>query len=93
VRIGHHAGDLLLQAVAEKLTGILRKVDTVARFGGDELVLMLPEQKDVQTALRVARKIINAFRNPVILEGHALITTSSIGVSIYPDHGENIDTF
>ena len=89
---GHHIGDLLLQAVAEKITGILRKEDTVARFGGDEFVLVLSEQKDVQTALKVARKIINAFRKAVVLGGHALIITSSIGISIYPDHGENIGT-
>ena len=90
--LGHHTGDLLLRVVAEKLTGILRKEDTVARFGGDEFVLVLPEQKDVQTALKVARKIINAFRKAVVLGGHALIITSSIGISIYPDHGEDIDT-
>ena len=89
---GHHIGDLVLQAVAERLTGILRKEDTVARFGGDEFVLVLPEQKDVQTVLKVARKIINAFRNAAVIEGHALIITSSIGISIYPDHGEDIDT-
>jgi diguanylate cyclase (GGDEF)-like protein/PAS domain S-box-containing protein len=90
--LGHHIGDLLLQVVAEKLTGLLRKEDTVARFGGDEFVLVLPEQKDVQTALEVARKIINTFRNAVVIEGHTLIITGSIGISLYPDHGRNIDT-
>jgi diguanylate cyclase (GGDEF)-like protein len=90
--LGHHIGDLLLQVVAEKITGILRKEDTVARFGGDEFVLVLPDQKDVQTALNVARKIIDAFRDTVVLEGRALIITSSIGISIYPDHGQDIDT-
>ena len=90
--LGHHIGDLLLQVVAEKLTGILRKEDTVARFGGDEFVLVLPDQIDVQTALNVARKVIDAFRGTVVLEGHALIITSSIGISIYPDHGQDIDT-
>ena len=90
--LGHHIGDLLLQVVAEKVTGVLRKEDTVARFGGDEFVLVLSEQKDVQTALRVARKIIDAFRETVVVEGHALIITSSIGISIYPDHGQDIDT-
>ena len=90
--LGHHIGDQLLQVVAEKLTGILRKEDTVARFGGDEFVLVLPEQKDVQTALKVARKIINTFRNAVALEGHKIIINSSIGISIYPDHGEHVDT-
>jgi radical SAM superfamily enzyme YgiQ (UPF0313 family) len=56
-------------------------------IGGDEFVLVLPEQKDVQTALKVARKIINTFRNAVVIEGHTLIITSSIGISLYPDHG------
>ncbi|BBO83183.1 hypothetical protein DSCO28_37490 [Desulfosarcina ovata subsp. sediminis] len=90
--LGHHIGDLLLQVVAEKLTGILRKEDTVARFGGDEFVLMLPDQKDVQTALNVARKILNTFRDTVVLEGHKIIITSSIGISLYPDHGKDVDT-
>jgi diguanylate cyclase (GGDEF)-like protein/PAS domain S-box-containing protein len=90
--LGHHIGDLLLQVVAEKLTGILRKEDTVARFGGDEFVIVLPDQKDVQTALNVARKIINTFRDTVVLEGHKIIITSSIGISLYPDHGEEVDT-
>lgn len=89
---GHHIGDILLQVVAKKLTDILRKEDTVARFGGDEFVLVLPDQKDVQTALKVARKIINTFRNTVALEGHKIIISSSIGISIYPDHGENVET-
>ena len=90
--LGHHIGDKLLQAVAEKLTAILRKADTVARFGGDEFVLLLPEQKDEKTALWVAEKIIEAFRNPVDLDGHSLVITSSIGISLYPDHGADIDT-
>ena len=89
--LGHHIGDKLLQAVAKKLTGILRKGDTVARFGGDEFILVLPEQKDARNAIQAARKIIDAFRNAFVIEGHPLIITSSIGISLYPDHGANID--
>jgi diguanylate cyclase (GGDEF)-like protein/PAS domain S-box-containing protein len=90
--LGHHIGDLLLKLVAEKLTNILRQVDTVARFGGDEFVLVLSEQKDVQTALQIALKIMDAFRDTVVLDGHSLSITASIGISLYPDHGADIDT-
>jgi len=90
--LGHHVGDKLLQAVAEKMTGILRKGDTVGRFGGDEFVFVLSDQKNVQNGLRVAQKIIDVFRNAFVLEGHSLRITSSIGISLYPDHGANIDT-
>jgi diguanylate cyclase (GGDEF)-like protein/PAS domain S-box-containing protein len=90
--LGHHSGDKLLQAVAKKLTEILRKGDTVARFGGDEFVLVLPEQRDEKTALHVAGKIIEAFRKPVNLDGQLLVITGSIGISLYPDHGADIDT-
>jgi diguanylate cyclase (GGDEF)-like protein/PAS domain S-box-containing protein len=90
--LGHHIGDLLLKAVAEKMTSVLRHVDTVARFGGDEFVLVLSEQKDARAALQVARKIMEAFRDTVVLDGHSLTITSSIGISLYPDHGADIDT-
>ena len=90
--LGHHVGDKLLQAVAEKMTEILRKGDTVGRFGGDEFVFVLSDQKNDQNGLRVAKKIIDVFRNPFVLEGHSLRITSSIGISLYPDHGADIDT-
>ena len=90
--LGHHVGDKLLQAVAKKMTEILRKGDTVGRFGGDEFVFVLSDQKNVQNGLRVAKKIIDLFRNAFVLEGHSLRITSSIGISLYPDHGADIDT-
>jgi diguanylate cyclase (GGDEF)-like protein/PAS domain S-box-containing protein len=89
---GHHIGDLLLKSVAEKLTSVLRKEDTVARFGGDEFVLLLPEQIDTYTALQVARKINDIFQNDIALEDLILTITTSIGISLYPDHGTDIDT-
>ncbi|MFQ6759348.1 sensor domain-containing diguanylate cyclase [Desulfovibrionaceae bacterium CB1MN] len=90
--LGHHVGDKLLQAVAKKMTEILRKGDTVGRFGGDEFVFVLSDQKNDQNGLRVAKKIIDVFRNAFVLEGHSLRITSSIGISLYPDHGADIDT-
>jgi diguanylate cyclase (GGDEF)-like protein len=81
-----------LKSVAEKLTSVLRKEDTVARFGGDEFVLLLPEQIDTCTALQVARKINDIFQNDIALEDLILTITTSIGISLYPDHGTDIDT-
>ena len=90
--LGHHIGDLLLKAIAEKLKSLLRKGDTVARFGGDEFVLVFPGQEDAKAALQVAGKIIDAFQEAITLDGHSLTITTSIGISLYPDHGADIDT-
>ncbi|MHB1226770.1 MAG: diguanylate cyclase domain-containing protein [Desulfurivibrionaceae bacterium] len=91
--LGHHVGDKLLQAVAEKMTEILRKGDTVGRFGGDEFVFVLSGQKNDRNGLLVAKKIIDVFRIAFVLEGHSLRITSSIGISLYPDHGANSTPF
>lgn len=89
--LGHSAGDQLLQAVAERLTGLLRKGDTVARLGGDEFMLMLPEVARVEDAAKVAEKILAAIQEPFVLDSHKLQITTSIGITIYPDDGENAD--
>ena len=90
--LGHLAGDLLLNAVAGRLTEILRKADTVARFGGDEFVLVLPEQKNYEGALEVARKIVDAFTDSFPVDGNSLNITTSIGIAFYPDDGGDTDT-
>lgn len=61
-------------------------------FGGDEFVLLLPEQKDEKTVIRVAEKISEAFQNPFDLDGHVLVIICSSGISLYPDHSVDIDT-
>ena len=63
-----------------------------ARFGGDEFVLVFPGQEDAKAALQVAGKIIDAFQEAITLDGHSLTITTSIGISLYPDHGADIDT-
>jgi diguanylate cyclase (GGDEF)-like protein len=89
---GQHIGDLLLQAVAERLAKTLRKADTVARFGGDEFNMVLTELKDSHDGIMVASKIIDSFLLPFPLEGLELFITISIGIVLYPDHGTNINT-
>ena len=85
--LGHDVGDLLLKATAERLKAALRKGDTVARFGGDEFVLILPELKVVEDAIKVAQKIVDSFRKPFLIDTHKLVVTTSIGIAVCPDDG------
>ncbi len=85
--LGHDVGDLLLKAAAERLSATLRKSDTVARYGGDEFALILPDLKEVESVIRVGRKIVDSFREPFLLGTHQLIATTSIGIALYPDDG------
>ncbi|MFO7817370.1 MAG: GGDEF domain-containing protein [Desulfovibrionales bacterium] len=87
--LGHDAGDILLKTAAERLNAAVRKSDTVARFGGDEFVLLLPELKDIEDAIRVAQKIVENFRSPFPTNTHQLIVTASIGIAVCPDDGSD----
>jgi diguanylate cyclase (GGDEF)-like protein/PAS domain S-box-containing protein len=90
--LGHSVGDQLLQVVGERLTSLLRKSDTVARMGGDEFMLLFPEMTRMEDAARIAQKILEAFRKPFVFEGHELYISTSIGIALCPDDGEDIDT-
>jgi diguanylate cyclase (GGDEF)-like protein/PAS domain S-box-containing protein len=90
--LGHSVGDELLRSVGKRLTGLLRKHDTVSRMGGDEFYLLLPEMAQVQDAATIAQKVLKAFQEPFVLDGHELNITTSIGVAVYPDDGEDADT-
>jgi diguanylate cyclase (GGDEF)-like protein len=85
--LGHAAGDLLLKATAERLSAALRKGDTVARIGGDEFALILPELKGVEDAIQVAQKIVDGFRKPFLIDTHQLVVTTSIGIAVCPNDG------
>jgi len=90
--LGHGVGDQLLQAVSERLSSLLRKGDTVARMGGDEFMLLLPEIAGGEGAAEVAQKILEAIRKPYVCDGHDLHVTTSIGIALYPEDGEDGET-
>jgi len=89
---GHHVGDLLLQSVGTRLARTLREGDTVARLGGDEFMILLPEIKKPASSFRVAGKIVSAFIKPFPCEENELFTSASIGIAVYPEDGEDLDT-
>jgi len=91
-RLGHSGGDKLLQVVGDRLNGILRKADTVARMGGDEFLLLLPEITKTEDIDVVAQKILAAFQKPFLLGDHEVNTTTSIGIAIYPSDGKDADS-
>ncbi len=90
--LGHAVGDSVLQAVAERLRGCVREADTVARLGGDEYLIVMTEVGGVQDIALFAQKIIDAFAAPVKLENQELGVTLSIGISVFPDDGEDEQT-
>ena len=88
--LGHHIGDLLLQTVSGRLRSAVREMDTVARMGGDEFVVLLPEV-DAEGAQRVARKIIGQVTNPYGVEVQKISITTSIGIALFPVHGDDVE--
>ena len=90
--MGHRAGDELLKQVARRLVNMVRSVDTVARFGGDEFVLLLGQLRLPADAERVGRKVIEELQAPVNIGELEIHTSVSIGVAFYPDDGTTIET-
>ena len=88
---GHNVGDMLLQAVAQRLLGLLRKSDTIARMGGDEFFLILPEMNQKEDAFLTAERILSALSTPFHLEAFQINITTSIGIAFFPDDGEDAE--
>ncbi len=101
---GHSIGDQLLQAVSSRLEKHIRKIDTlsrstddefettIARLGGDEFTILLREVKEIQDASKVAQRIIDLFSEPFSVGNREMFMSTSIGISLYPDDGEDTDT-
>jgi diguanylate cyclase (GGDEF)-like protein len=90
--LGHSTGDALLKEVSSRLTGLLRKSDTVSRMGGDEFVLLLPTIADSDSSGVIAGKIVRAFRKSFFCDGHTLKITTSIGIANFPEDGDDAET-
>jgi diguanylate cyclase (GGDEF)-like protein/PAS domain S-box-containing protein len=90
--LGHSSGDALLQELARRLADVVRTSDTVARLGGDEFGLLLPASAVPADVLRVIERIRASLEQPVVLQDLPLAIEGSIGVALYPDDGEDVDT-
>jgi diguanylate cyclase (GGDEF)-like protein/PAS domain S-box-containing protein len=90
--LGHDVGDQLLKAVGKRLESTMRKSDTVARVGGDEFVLVLPQIPQANEAAKFAQRTLDAFQEPFVCDDRKLSITTSIGVAVYPEHGKDIES-
>jgi len=87
---GHHAGDQVLSLLAERLKMRLRENDTVARLGGDEFSIILEGITDEDIGIKVAQDILNLIREPFQIEDQSITVSASIGISFYPQHGQDV---
>lgn len=87
--LGHRVGDALLREVAQRVDGCLRKSDTLARIGGDEFTVLLNPVESVDAAEMVLRRIVQALQAPLTILDHKIVVSASIGLSVYPEHGED----
>jgi len=85
--LGHDIGDEILIAVTQRLTGVIRKEDTLARLGGDEFTIIIEELTQGQDASLLAKKVIEVLAQPFTIDDNILYVSSSIGISIFPDDG------
>ena len=90
-RLGHHCGDLLLQLVSRRLTECVRETDCLARIGGDEFIFAFTMNQP-EDASAAASKVLEVFTEPFMVKGHMLHAYASIGISIYPSDGEDVES-
>ena len=89
--LGHQFGDQLLKMIAQRILNHLKENDLVARFGGDEFVIALDKQFDTRVLTTIVQRLLGHIAEPLILQGHSLYTTASIGIARYPTDGNTVD--
>lgn len=89
--MGHDGGDLLIREIGRKLSESVRNCDTVARFGGDEFLVIIPQVTDVSLICKVADQIMKAFERPIVIRDQEFLVQASVGISLYPADGETAD--
>ncbi len=89
---GHHAGDLVLKEVSSRLKECLRESDTIARVSGDEFTLLLERVVSISEVESIASRIVESIKTPISYEDYNILVSASIGISIYPDMGVDMDT-
>ncbi len=89
--LGHGVGDRLLYQVASRLIRVCRIEDTVARFGGDEFVVLVDDIRHQEQAIRIAEKILRVFDKSFHIMGHELNISTSVGISVFPEHGADVE--
>ncbi len=90
--VGHDAGDMLLQIVSERLESAVRNSDMVSRLGGDEFIILITDVKKPQTVAAIAKKILENVLRVISINDQEIYITTSIGISIYPNDGQNMQT-
>ena len=88
---GHDVGDLLLKQFAQRLKNCVKKRDCLARWGGDEFVILLVDVISIEQVMVVADRIKKSMNNPFICDGTTVNTSTSIGIAIFPDHANTVD--
>ena len=89
--LGHMVGDQLLKEVGYRLSGLVRQSDTVARLGGDEFIILLSDIERREDSVGIAEIVLKAFQQPFVFGNHKITSSTSIGIAVYPDDGEDID--
>jgi diguanylate cyclase (GGDEF)-like protein len=89
--LGHELGDAFLKMISERLNLSIRERDTLARQGGDEFLMVLRDLKDASDAVHICQRLLHDVRQPFLLQGHSVTINASIGIGVFPDHGNTAE--